>query len=56
MTMTLPKPHVRAPAETSRDSREPVFELENVNVSYGGNRAVADVSMPIYHRAITAII
>jgi phosphate transport system ATP-binding protein len=36
--------------------RDPVFELDDVTVSYAGEPAVADVSMPIYHRAITAII
>src|SRR5918998_2167869 len=56
MTMTLPKPHVQPAATTAPALREPVFELEGVNVSYGGQRAVADVSMPIFHRAITAII
>src|SRR5918998_5146653 len=56
MTMTLPKPHVQPAATTAPALREPVFELEGVNVSYGGQRAVADVSMPIHHKAITAII
>ena len=36
--------------------RDPVFELDDVTVSYGDQPAVAEVSMPIYHRAITAII
>src|ERR671916_608373 len=56
MTMTLPKPHVQPAAATAPALREPVFELEGVNVSYGGQRAVADVSMDVYHNAITAII
>ena len=37
-------------------SREKVFELEDVTVSYAGSAAVSKVSMPIYDRAITAII
>jgi phosphate transport system ATP-binding protein len=42
---------------TKRFARsEPVFELENVTVSYSGQRAVADVTLPIYHKQITAII
>ena len=35
---------------------ESVFELDGVNVSYAGKRAVADVSMPIYRNHITALI
>jgi phosphate transport system ATP-binding protein len=43
--------------QTKRFARqETVFELENVTVSYNGNPAVADVSMPIYSKAITAMI
>jgi phosphate transport system ATP-binding protein len=36
--------------------REPIFELRDVSVSYGGKRAVADVSMDIYRNRITALI
>jgi phosphate transport system ATP-binding protein len=44
-------------AQTKRfERREPVFELEDVTVSYGDMPAVADVSMPIFHKQITAII
>ncbi|NED95978.1 phosphate ABC transporter ATP-binding protein [Phytoactinopolyspora alkaliphila] len=42
----------RGPAE----HREKTFELRNVSVSYGGNRAVHDVSMDIFHKNITALI
>jgi phosphate transport system ATP-binding protein len=35
---------------------EPVFKLEDVTVSYGGNPAVSDVSMEMYRNAITALI
>ncbi len=37
-------------------SREKVFALEGVTVSYGGKPAVSDVSMPMYKNAITALI
>ncbi len=37
-------------------SREPVFELENVTVSYDGKPAVSGVSMEMYRHAITALI
>src|SRR4051812_25128640 len=57
MTITVPRIQVQAaPAARKTTSREPVFELEDVTVAYGGQPAVADVSMPIYHQQITAII
>ena len=37
-------------------SREPVFELEDVTVSYDGKPAVSEVSMEMYRNAITALI
>src|SRR5688572_25295006 len=37
-------------------AREAIFNLHDVNVSYGGARAVADVSMDIYAKHITALI
>src|SRR5688572_19464338 len=37
-------------------SHEPIFKLHDVNVAYGGARAVADVSMEIYKNQITALI
>ncbi len=37
-------------------TREAVFELDDVTVSYGGSPAVADVSMPMYSNQITALI
>jgi phosphate transport system ATP-binding protein len=45
-------------AITSRDSAasDAVLQLENVNLYYGGFRAVKDVSLAIRPRAITAII
>jgi phosphate transport system ATP-binding protein len=46
-----------AGVETRRFARpETVFELESLTVSYDGQPAVADVSMPIFHNQITAII
>jgi phosphate transport system ATP-binding protein len=43
--------HKHAPA-----TRESVFELEGVTVSYDGNPAIADVSMEVYRNHITALI
>ena len=37
-------------------SREAIFELEKVNVSYGGNPAVRDISFDIGEHEITALI
>jgi phosphate transport system ATP-binding protein len=43
----------RTPSPTSRDV---VFDVQGVGVSYDGNLALRDVSMPIYARQVTAII
>jgi phosphate transport system ATP-binding protein len=56
MTMTLAKPTTLVVREATPVTRESVFELEGVTVSYGGRPAVTDVSMPIYRNAITAMI
>src|SRR4051794_7401524 len=37
-------------------TREAVFALDNVSVTYNGRPAVADVSMEMYRNAITALI
>ncbi|WP_165989666.1 phosphate ABC transporter ATP-binding protein PstB [Streptomyces sp. YIM 98790] len=46
----------RLPSHGHVEHRDKVFELNKVSVSYGTNRAVADVSMDIFHRNITALI
>jgi phosphate transport system ATP-binding protein len=56
MTMTIAKPQVQAVRAAEPVVQEAVFELADVTVSYGGQPAVADVSMPVYRNAITAII
>jgi phosphate transport system ATP-binding protein len=56
MTMTLPKPTTAVVREPAAIPRETVFDLGGVTVSYAGNPAVADVSMPIHRNAITAMI
>ena len=43
-------------ASDDAGKREAVFKLEDVTVAYGGNPAVAEVSMDIYRNHITAII
>ncbi len=37
-------------------SNVPLFELDGVSVTYGGNHAVKDVTMRVAHRQITALI
>jgi phosphate transport system ATP-binding protein len=53
---TVAETHERRPGAPSYSSREPVFELKDVTVSYAGKPAVAEVSMPMYRNAITALI
>ncbi|MFQ5521955.1 MAG: phosphate ABC transporter ATP-binding protein PstB [Acidimicrobiia bacterium] len=38
------------------EGREVVFDIENLTVYYGDFRAVAEVSLPVYAREITALI
>ncbi len=47
---------VTAEAVDGQPGEQTVMELENVSVYYGQFRAVRDVSMPVYHRHITAMI
>jgi phosphate transport system ATP-binding protein len=46
----------RRAVPTSPENREPVFEVRDVTVSYGGNPAVAGVDLTIYRNLVTAII
>jgi phosphate transport system ATP-binding protein len=46
--------HEAGPQATLK--REAVFDLRDVTVSYAGKRAVADVSMEMFHNHITALI
>jgi phosphate transport system ATP-binding protein len=52
---TVADTHQR-PAANPFATREAVFELDDVTVSYAGKPAVSGVSMPIYRNAITALI
>ena len=38
------------------DERQVVFDISNLNVFYGDFLAVRDVTLPVYHRLITALI
>ena len=53
---TVAETHVDGASKSGYAKREAVFELNDVTVSYGGNPAVADVSMAMYKNAITALI
>jgi phosphate transport system ATP-binding protein len=51
---TAHETHADGPKPTLK--RNPVFNLHNVNVFYDDFKAVADVSLDIYHNHITALI
>jgi phosphate transport system ATP-binding protein len=51
---TIQEAHADGPKPSLQ--RNPVFNLEGVDVFYGDFKAVADVSMDIYHNHITALI
>ncbi len=53
---TVAETHDGATGKAAFASREKVFDLDAVTVSYGGEPAVSDVSMPMYKNAITALI
>jgi phosphate transport system ATP-binding protein len=52
-TVKIAEDLTRTPATTHRDV---VFDVKSVGVSYDGNMAVHEVSMPIYAKQVTAII
>jgi phosphate transport system ATP-binding protein len=49
-------PSTMRDADATREIREAVFEIDDLTVSYGGNPAVADISMEIPKGEITALI
>jgi phosphate transport system ATP-binding protein len=53
---TVAETHAGGARTRTFTTREAVFELDNVTVSYGGKPAVSEVSMPMYKNAITALI
>jgi phosphate transport system ATP-binding protein len=53
---TRPTPAVEPDASKRKPAREPIFHLEDVTVSYGGNAAVRDVGFDIARNEITALI
>jgi phosphate transport system ATP-binding protein len=50
------QPAVREPAHGPSRPREVVFDVDNLSVSYGSNRAINDVSLDIHRNTITALI
>jgi phosphate transport system ATP-binding protein len=53
---TVAETHPSTTTATQYATREAVFGLEDVTVTYGGKKAVADVSLDVYRNAITAMI
>ena len=60
MSMTETSPTVKLAADLTKDatprSREVVFDVRDVGVSYDGDLAIRDVSMEIFKNQVTAII
>ena len=57
MSMTEAQPvNIATQTRAAPTSRSVVFDVEGVGVSYDGNMAVREVTMPIYARQVTAII
>jgi phosphate transport system ATP-binding protein len=54
--VVIERPATRAAGKTSSASREPIFHLEDVTVSYGEKAAVRDVTFDIATKEITALI
>ena len=52
-TVKIAQDLTRTPAPQHKDV---VFDVQGVGVSYDGNLAVRDVSLPIYSNEVTAII
>jgi len=53
---TVAETHDAGSKRRAYSTDESVFELQDVTVSYGGNPAIADVTMSMYKHAITAMI
>jgi phosphate transport system ATP-binding protein len=56
LAATVAEAHQTPSATTAFATRETVFDLEAVTVSYNDKPAVSDVSLPVYRNAITAMI
>ena len=56
MTMTMPQIELQPAQADDFVPREPVFEIRNLSVSYGGNVAIRDVGLDVYEHAVTAFI
>jgi phosphate transport system ATP-binding protein len=58
-TVTMPAMRpvdVAAPPEAEPQTREPVFDIQGLDASYGSNVAIKDVDLEIYRNLITAVI
>ena len=57
--MSVTDAPVKIAGDLQRESAQrgaAVFDVQNVGVSYDGNLAVQEVSLPIYEKQVTAII
>ena len=56
--MTMPMPQIELQPTRGHDfvPREPVFEIRDLSVSYGGNVAIRGVGLDVYEQAVTAFI
>ncbi len=54
--MTAPQIAIHPVAGSDFVPRTPVFEVRNLQVAYGGNVAIHDVTLDIYEQAVTAFI
>jgi len=53
-TVTTPVP--AGPAKSALERPEVVFDIRQLNVFYGANRAISNVTLQIYARSVTAVI
>jgi phosphate transport system ATP-binding protein len=53
--VTVPPPHMHAPVESPSDLEEKVT-MRRVDFFYGDNKALKDISVPLYARMVTAFI
>jgi phosphate transport system ATP-binding protein len=56
VTMTMPQIELHPVQGDDFVPREPVFQVRDLSVSYGGNVAIRDVALDVYEHAVTAFI
>ena len=56
MVTMKPQIELQPVRETDFVLREPVFQVRDLAVAYGGNVAIRDVTIDVYAKSITALI